>query len=233
MSKEFVEISMPKFVVPLVLLIVVGLIAFFVFSNGDEKQEVKQDDKASSDFDVSLQIDVNEGAYLGDLENAKYAIVEFSDYQCGFCGRHAKETLPEIEEKLLGEGSEVVYFFREVAMYPPKSMTLSIFGQCIFENEGMEKYRDFRSSAYNLVFDDEKDLYEDFDATQEVIDCLEAKEYEDRIESHWTLSQEIGMQGVPGFLVGKFSEDGKIDGFLISGAYPFSEFEEKLELLKN
>jgi protein-disulfide isomerase len=36
--------------------------------------------------------------------------VEFSDYQCPFCGRHFRETLPEIEEKYLVTG-KLKYIF--------------------------------------------------------------------------------------------------------------------------
>lgn len=43
---------------------------------------------------------------------AKLAIIEFSDYQCPFCARHFRETLPQIEKDYIKTG-KVRYVFRD------------------------------------------------------------------------------------------------------------------------
>jgi len=49
---------------------------------------------------------------MGD-EKARVAIVEFGDYQCPYCGRHANEVLPHIVTDYVKTG-KVRYFFKDV-----------------------------------------------------------------------------------------------------------------------
>lgn len=234
-NSDVVEINVPKFVIPVAILLV-GLGIFLIFSsrgddvkNGDEKKDEVTFSEPGI-VEASVEIDVDEGAYVGDLETAKYAIVEFSDYQCGFCSRHASETLPEIKENMLDY--ELVYFFREVSLYPPQSMTLSLLGQCIFENEGIENYLDYHNQAYDFSFEEDAELLEKVEVSSEVKECFNNREYEERIENNWLLTQGTGIQGVPGFVFGKLNEGGAIEGFVIPGAYPYEIFEEIFDVLK-
>jgi len=238
-DSEYIEIKLPQYVLPLVVVVIGVLILAVIFLRDGSKVEDAEvnDNEPAVEFEDSdtveakVKIDFEEGAYIGDLETAKYAIVEFSDYQCGFCARHASGTLPQIREKILGDG-EVVYFFREMAMYPPKSMTLSVLGQCIFENEGLDNYLAYRGKAYDLSFEDDASLLAQIEVGAEASTCFANREYESRIENNSVLSQQAKVQGVPGFVVGKLSEDGTVEGYLIAGAYPFETFEEVLATLK-
>jgi protein-disulfide isomerase len=237
-ESEYVEISFSKFLIPVAIIIAGGLIALAVFLGGNESEEVKGDTDSTSEavFDdpnikeASITINLNEGAYLGNLETAKYAIVEFSDYQCSFCSRHASETLPKIKDSLLNE--ELAYFFREVSLYPPQSMSLSLLGQCIFENEGLENYLNYHSQAYGFSFEKDNELLEKVKINAETKKCFDEREYEKRVESNWLLGQGSGIQGVPGFVFGEIKEDGLIEGYLIPGAFPYETFEEVYEALK-
>jgi len=46
---------------------------------------------------------------------AKVALIEFSDYQCPFCGRYVKETLPQIRSDYVETG-KVTYVFRHLPL---------------------------------------------------------------------------------------------------------------------
>jgi protein-disulfide isomerase len=50
-------------------------------------------------------------AAKGD-KKAKVTLVEFSDYECGYCARHVKQTLPEIEKQYVKTG-KLRYVFRD------------------------------------------------------------------------------------------------------------------------
>lgn len=237
-ENEFIEISLSKILIP-VVVIIVALIALFVFSGGKDNGEEKDVDVNGSEmvFDdpnivvASLEIDVTEGTYVGDLENAKYAIVEFSDYQCPFCQKHSEETFPILKEKYIDDG-DLVYFFREVSIYPPNSTALSLLGQCIYENEGLDEYLSYRKKAYETSFETNDELLNIIGVEDNVRQCFDDETYLARFEQNSVLSRAVGVQGVPGFVVGTFSEDGKIEGFLVPGAYPFSMFEDVLNYLK-
>jgi len=46
---------------------------------------------------------------------APLTMIEFSDYQCPFCARHAQQTLPEIDRYYIATG-KVSYVFRDLPL---------------------------------------------------------------------------------------------------------------------
>jgi len=54
-----------------------------------------------------------EGASLTGSLSAKIAIIEFSDFQCPFCGRFTRETWPELEKTYVASG-KVLFAFRHL-----------------------------------------------------------------------------------------------------------------------
>src|SRR5574341_934775 len=59
----------------------------------------------------SLTVSVASSPFKGD-NNAKLTLIEFSDYQCPFCARHFRETLPQIEREYINTG-KIKYVLRE------------------------------------------------------------------------------------------------------------------------
>jgi protein-disulfide isomerase len=238
-QKEYVEVNFSKLMIPVAIILAGGLIALAIFLGGNGEAEKKDEEKNGdtvtfSDPDVvpaNLKLEVEEGAYIGNLDKAKFAIVEFSDYQCPYCQRHYTGTFPSIKDKYLGD-DDFVYLFREVAFYPPKSMTLSALGQCVFEEQGVEEYLTYHGKAFEVEFETDAELLDAMNITDsKVKECFEDEKYTDRIDNNSAMTQTAGMQGVPGFIVGTLSEDGEIEGYLIPGAYPISMFEEVLDHL--
>ena len=48
----------------------------------------------------------DDDSVLGDLD-APVTIIEFSDYECPFCGRHYSQTYPKIIENYVVEGGNM------------------------------------------------------------------------------------------------------------------------------
>jgi protein-disulfide isomerase len=238
-QSDVLEISVPKFTIPLVVILVLGLIAFFVFSN-DNDEEVQEAQVAGEvDFsdagivEASVNVDFENSVYIGDPETADYAVVEFSDYKCPYCGMHGQQTFPEIREEYLDEG-EVIYVYKEVAIMAEESMTLTVLGRCVFEHGGEDEYLSYRQKAYDASFETEAELLELMEIeSSDVKDCFESGKYESVIENNSILSQQAGVQGVPGFVVGELGDDGLVQGYIIPGAYPFSMFQEVFNVLMN
>ena len=70
--------------------------------------------------------------------NEKVAIVEFTDYQCPYCARHAKQVLPKIKANFIDKG--LVHY--EVRDYPlgfhSKAKMAAVAALCVPQNKKMQ-----------------------------------------------------------------------------------------------
>lgn len=57
-----------------------------------------------------IAVSVEGAPFKGDA-NAPVTLVEFTDYECGFCARHVRDTLPELEREYIAPG-KLKYVFR-------------------------------------------------------------------------------------------------------------------------
>src|SRR4030095_13649300 len=76
-------------------------------------------------------------------KNAKLTLVEFSEYQCPFCGRHVRDTFPNIDKEYIQTG-KVKYVFRDL---PLESIHKNAFkaaeaGQCAGEQKKYSEMHD-------------------------------------------------------------------------------------------
>lgn len=60
---------------------------------------------------IDTVLDIGDAPVKGN-KDAKLTLMEFSDYQCPFCKRHAESTLPEIDKAYITTG-KVRYAFRD------------------------------------------------------------------------------------------------------------------------
>lgn len=78
-----------------------------------EMQEMRQrlpKQGPSPESPVNVFFDISGDPVKGD-NNAKLTLIEFSEFQCGFCARHVKETIPELEKDYIRTG-KIKYVFK-------------------------------------------------------------------------------------------------------------------------
>ena len=159
--------------------------------------------------------------------DAPVTIVEFSDFQCGYCRKFWQDTLPRIEEKYIRTG-KVRFVYRHLAILGPPSVQAAIAAECAHEQGKFWPYHDkLFANAGPFAFTTRKlkryaeELRLD---TRRFNTCLDTEQPRDKVERETTVGRAIGMTGTPGFLINR--------GRLI-GAYPYEAFEEIIEgLLK-
>ncbi len=171
----------------------------------------------------------DDDAILGDPD-APVTMVEFSDYECPFCKRHATQTLPLIQEKYIETG-QLKMVFRDfpLGFHDPLATEQAMAAECVREQTDDETY----FAYHDLIFETtnsngrgmEKDqLYELADQVgvdkAEFTECLDSEKYKDEVAKDLADGQSAGVSGTPGFL---------INGQLVSGAQPFSVFEQIIE----
>ena len=155
--------------------------------------------------------------------DAPVTIVEFSDFQCGFCRKFWKDTLPRIEEKYIRSGT-VRFVYRHLAILGPPSVQAAIAAECAHEQGRFWPYHDRLFSSAGLFAFTTGNLkrYAEelrLDASR-FNSCLDTERPREKVEQETVIGRMIGMNGTPGFL---------INGGRLVGAQPYEVFEEIIE----
>lgn len=180
----------------------------------------------------SVTVDVV-GQTLGSA-SAPVTIVEFTDFQCPFCGRHAIETFPLLRAKYVATG-RVRYVIRDfpLSQIHPFALPAARAARCAGA-EGPGKFWMFHDSLFahqkdlgDLYFTSlahQTGLYESaFKA------CVASKKFDAAISADAAAASKAGFDGTPGFVVGRTRSDGKLTGLAIRGAYPIERFDAAIE----
>jgi len=69
---------------------------------------------AAADQAMNALVSTDGEPFKGD-KNAKLTLIEFSEFQCPFCGRHVRETYPQLEKEYIQTG-KVKYVFRDLPL---------------------------------------------------------------------------------------------------------------------
>lgn len=158
-------------------------------------------------------------------ENAPVTIVEFSEYECPFCGKFYNEAYQEILTKYVETG-KVKMVFRDYPLpFHSNALPAAIAANCAREQGGDEAYFDMHDS----IFANQGDLSDEafvLHANEMGIDadkftaCVADNDYEAEIQKDIKDGQAVGVNGTPAFF---------INGEFLSGAQPFANFEKIIE----
>ncbi len=155
--------------------------------------------------------------------DAPVTIVEFSDFQCGYCRKFWQETLPRIEEKYIRTG-KVRFVYRHLAILGAASVQAAIAAECAHEQGRFWPYHDkLFASAGPLAFSkgNLKRYAEELRLdTARFNTCVDTEQPREKIDRETMVGRAIGMTGTPGFLINR---ERRI------GAYPYEAFEEIIE----
>ena len=165
-----------------------------------------------------------------DEGTAVVTIIEFSDFECPFCGR-AHPTVERIKKEY---GSKVKHIFKHFPLsFHPYAQKAAEASECA-RDQG--KFWEM----YNTLFDNSKAL-EDSDikgyATELGLDMDEFNECYDSgikdkvVMEDFTEGQSRGVSGTPAFFIQGTAEDGSIMEESIQGAQPYEVFKDTIEMM--
>lgn len=159
---------------------------------------------------------------LGD-PNAPVVVVEFSDFECPFCGRFFRDTLPAIKEQYVKTG-KVRFVYRDfpIASIHKDAEKAAEAGECADEQGKFWEYHDkifqgqselgiasFKRWAADLGLD-----------TGKFNQCLDSGKYASEVAADLQAGQTAGVSGTPTFY---------INGRQIVGALPFDQFKTAID----
>lgn len=171
---------------------------------------------------------------LGDPD-APVKIVEFSDYQCPFCRRHALQTMSQM--KPLIESGDVYYVFRDfpIASLHPLAYKLHEAALCVQQSAGTDAFW----LVHDLFFAQAESFQQNSEAamgdaiagrlsaidlwSSEIESCYASGNMASEVEAGIAEADQLRLNGTPSFF---------INGFPLVGAQPFETFEYAINLAK-
>lgn len=168
--------------------------------------------------------------------HARVTLVEFSDYQCPFCARHAREAFPQLEREYINTG-KVKYVFRD---FPIVSIHKDAFkaaeaAHCardrgkfwemhdrLFAHQAALGPKDLLLHAQTLGLD-----------PQEFQRCVDSGKFAATIRQGLADGQRAGVRGTPTFFLGLTdANDARIRTVrMIRGAQSYATFRDAIEAL--
>jgi len=166
--------------------------------------------------------------------NARLTLVEFSDYQCPFCSRNFRETMPQLEREYIATG-KVRYVFRNfpIESIHPLAFKAAEAAVCAGDQGRYWEMHDRLFTEQNALGlkdlpNHAKALALDMPKFQE---CLDSGKHAARIRKDMGDGQKAGVQGTPSFFVA-FTEpnDGMVKVVrIIRGAQPYAVFKSAID----
>lgn len=196
-------------------------------------------DHASLALDQSSADDYAEGA-----ANAPITIMEFFDFQCGFCARFHKSIYPKLKAEFIDTG-KVRYIFRDyiLNMHPFAADAASV-ASCAGKQG---KYQEMQNALFNNADAVNAGEFDEVIASVPGIDgakftsCLESAEFavkhvgpdtvpSKEAQADMDEGEKIGVMGTPAFFVYKTAKPGQtVDGVFIRGDQDLEVFRQLIQ----
>ncbi|MFH1682553.1 MAG: thioredoxin domain-containing protein [Candidatus Woesearchaeota archaeon] len=168
-----------------------------------------------------VQVSIDDDAVKGKAD-APVTIVEFSDFECPFCGRYIEQTYPQIVKDYIDTG-KVKYVFRDFPLgFHAEAKPAAMAAECAHEQGKYWEYHDLLfANQDSLSADNYKQWAEDLGLDTTKFDaCVDSEKYSSEVDADLADGQSYGVSGTPAFF---------INGKLISGAQPYSVFKQAIE----
>lgn len=201
------------------ILALVGVVAVLAGAGAVPAGEQK-DEWTRADLVAALER--GPGPTKGSAD-ASVTIVYFTDFQCGYCRKFVKDTLPKLEERYI-RTDKVRLVYRHMAILGESSTQAARAASCAFDQGKFWEYHDaLFANTSPLAFSaarlkrhaSELRLDETTFAA-----CLDGAVHAKRVEAETLVGRALGATGTPAFL---------INGQLLLGAYPFEVFQKGLD----
>ncbi len=167
---------------------------------------------------------------LGQAD-AQITIVEFSDYQCPYCGSFYNQAYQQLKTDYVDTG-KVKFVYRDFPLsFHPGAYPAALAAECVRDQEGDSAYFEM----HNKIFEDQSILGGDIETINKTLagyasklvsdlkaynECVDTEKYKTEIYADQADAQSVGISGTPSFI---------INGQILVGAQPFEAFEQIIE----
>jgi protein-disulfide isomerase len=180
-------------------------------------------------------VSIEGGAIKGD-KTAKVTLIEFTDYQCPFCSRHFRDTMPQIDNDYVKTG-KIRYVLREFPLEAihPLAFKAAEAANCsgeqsrywemhhrLFANQNALAAQQLPGHAEAVGLDAEK-----------FKTCLESGKYAGKVRQDLADAKKAGVTGTPTFFIGLTDPTGSEIKAVkkIVGAQNYAGFKAAIDIL--
>jgi len=185
--------------------------------------------------DRGLTMSVENAPRLGRHE-AKIAIIEFADFECPFCRKHANTVLPLLKERFIDQGIASYYYLHlPLNNLHPHATDAARSAQCISNQGRFWEFHDLlftTTGPTSLQPDALRKLAASLQIDLEAFDTCVSSAAE-RIASDVAQASRLENTATPAFVLGTISDNDTISlSTRINGARAFEVFEKAIEELR-
>lgn len=180
-------------------------------------------------------ISIEGGAIKGDPK-AKITLIEFTDYQCPFCSRHFRETMPQIVNDYVNTG-KVRYVLRDLPLETihPFALKAAEAANCAGEQGKYWEMHDRLFANQNALATPQLSDHAKaigLDVT-EFNKCVESGKFAEKVRKDVADAQQAGVSGTPTFFIGLTDPKGSDIKAVrkIVGAQNYAAFKTALDTL--
>ena len=158
--------------------------------------------------------------------DAKVTIVEYSDFQCPFCGRGYQT----MENQVLKDyGDKVRFYYKNYPLpFHPWAEPAAVAAECAKEQNAAafwKLYNGFFQNQAQINPQNVKDKATEFLKDSGIdmakwTDCFDNKKSLPKVKAEMAEGSSVGVTGTPGFI---------INGRLVSGAQPYENFKTVID----
>lgn len=206
----------------------IGIIAILIFAGLMVWMQQIRTTQAEANFqapNILTTPSLTNGKTWGPAD-APVVIQEFSDFQCPYCGQFAINTGQQIIEKY-GESGQVRFEYNHYAFLGQESIRAAEAAECANEQDAFWEYHDAlflnQNGENQGTFNDTTlKTYASLIGLDEQAfsSCFDSGKYREHIQESYENGVDLGVKSTPSFI---------INGELISGARPFTEFDRLIE----
>jgi len=170
-----------------------------------------------------------DGAASKGTEDAPVVLIEYSDFQCPFCGKFARETLPALEQQYVNPGKVLLVFrhlpLNQIHPYAQKAAEAAACAgrqgkfwpmhEQLFEDQAHLDDASLKRRARTLGLNSVR-----------FATCLGGGEVTEEVHRDSANGSQLQISGTPTFLVGTKTTDGRVKVVQrLSGALPLGQFQ--------
>jgi len=164
---------------------------------------------------------------------ARLVLVEFSDFQCPFCGRHAKQTMPQIEREYVSTG-KLLYVMRNLPLEQihPDAFRAASAAECAGDQGKYWQMHEklFGNQQALTAADLTRYAQETGIEPKAFKECMDADSHGAKIRQDLKDALAAGVSSTPTFFLGFAEGGGKVKIVRrVQGAHPYPVFKAAID----